>query len=46
VRVERGSYAAGVEAFQKALAIDASLESAKTNLARASELASLEKAAS
>jgi tetratricopeptide (TPR) repeat protein len=46
VRVERGSYAAGVEAFQKALAIDASLESAKANLARASELASLEKAAS
>jgi tetratricopeptide (TPR) repeat protein len=46
VRVDRGAYAPAVEAFEKALAIDANFESAKANLARASELASLEKAAS
>ncbi len=46
VRVERGSYALGVEAFQKALALDGGFEAAKTNLARASELATLAKAAS
>lgn len=46
VRVDRGAYTPAVEAFEKALAIDANFESAKANLARASELASLEKAAS
>jgi len=46
VRVDRGAYAPAVEAFEKALAIDASFEAARANLARASELASLEKSAS
>lgn len=46
VRVDLGSYAPAVEAFQKALAIDAGFEAAKANLARANELAALEKAAS
>ena len=34
-RAQRGNYAGGVEAFQKALALDAGFEAAKTNLARA-----------
>lgn len=46
VRVERGSYASGVEAFQKALGLDGGLEAAKSNLSRASELAALDKASS
>ena len=46
VRVERGEYAQAVEAFQKALAMDAGFEAAKTNLARANELAALDRAAS
>lgn len=46
VRVQRGSYASGVEAFQKALALDGGLEAAKANLSRASELAALDKASS
>jgi lipoprotein NlpI len=46
VRVERGNYLAGVEAFQKAIAIDSTFEAAKTNLSRAAELAAIEKAAS
>jgi len=46
VRVERGQYAQAVDAFQKALAIDAAFEAAKTNLARASELAAIDRAAS
>ena len=46
VRVERGQYAQAVDAFQKALAIDGGFEAAKANLARASELAGLDRAAS
>ena len=46
VRVERATLRRRVDAFQKALAIDAGFEAAKANLARAEELASLEKAAS
>ena len=39
VRVDRGAYPAAIEAFEKALAIDASFDSAKANLARTRELA-------
>ena len=46
VRVERGSYASGVEAFQKALSLDGAFEAAKTNLARSTELLTLDRAAS
>ena len=46
IRVDRGAYAAAIEAFEKALAIDASFDSAKANLARTHEIATLEKAAS
>ena len=46
VRVDRAEYASAVDAFQKALAIDAGFEAAKANLARATELTTLEKAAS
>ncbi len=46
VRVERGTYAAGIEAFDKALALDGAFEAARTNRARAGELAALERAAS
>lgn len=46
VRVDRAEYANAVEAFEKALAIDGSFEAAKANLARATELTTLEKAAS
>ena len=46
VRVERGQYAQAVEAFQKALSIDGGFEAARANLARASELAALDRAAS
>ena len=46
VRVDRGSYAAAVEAFEKALTIDAGFEAARANLARAQELSALERAAS
>ena len=46
VRVDRAAYDGAIEAFQKALAIDAGFEAAKVNLARANELAVLEKAAS
>jgi len=46
VRVDRAAYDGAIEAFQKALAIDAGFEAAKANLARANELAVLEKAAS
>jgi Tfp pilus assembly protein PilF len=46
VRVERGQYAQAVDAFQKALAIDGAFEAAKANLARAQELAALDRAAS
>lgn len=46
VRVERGQYAQAVDAFEKALAIDGSFEAARANLARANELAALDRAAS
>ncbi|HKD19564.1 MAG TPA: tetratricopeptide repeat protein [Thermoanaerobaculia bacterium] len=46
VRVDRAEYSTAVEAFEKALAIDAGFEAAKANLARAAELTTLEKAAS
>jgi tetratricopeptide (TPR) repeat protein len=46
VRVQRGSYAPGVEAFEKALALDGGFEAAKSNLSRASELSLLEQSAS
>jgi len=46
VRVRRGNYAGAADAFRKALALDASLDQAKSNLVRAGELAALEKAAS
>jgi tetratricopeptide (TPR) repeat protein len=46
VRIDRAEYTAAAEAFQKALAIDTGFEAAKANLARATELTTLEKAAS
>lgn len=46
VRTRRGSFAPAVEAFQKALAIDANLEVAKANLIRASELYAIDRATS
>ena len=46
IRTQRGNYVSAVEAFGKALSLDAGFEAAKANLARASELAAMEKAAS
>jgi tetratricopeptide (TPR) repeat protein len=46
VRTRRGEYAPAVEAFQKALSIDTSLEAAKTNLTRARELYAIDRAVS
>ncbi|MET0618667.1 MAG: tetratricopeptide repeat protein [Thermoanaerobaculia bacterium] len=46
VRVRRGNTAGAIEAFQKALTMDAGFDAARANLARATELAALEKAAS
>jgi len=46
VRVRQGRYEQAIEAFRKAIALDAGFEPAKTNLARATELATLERAAS
>lgn len=46
VRSQRGEFAAALEAFGKALAIDANFEAAKKNLARAEQLAALDRAAS
>lgn len=46
VRVRRANYPGATEAFQKALGLDGNFEPAKANLARAGEIASLEKAAS
>ncbi len=46
VRVEQGSYASGADAFQRALALDAAFDAARSNLARAAELGALEKAGS
>jgi hypothetical protein len=44
--VDRAAYDGAIEAFQRALGIDAGFETAKANLARATELSVLEKAAS
>ena len=46
VRVRRGNNAGAIEAFQKALTMDAAFDAARANLTRATELAALEKAAS
>ena len=46
VRTRRGAYGAAVEAFQKAIGIDGSLDAAKSNLQRASELYSIDRATS
>jgi tetratricopeptide (TPR) repeat protein len=46
VRTRRGAYGGAVEAFQKALAIDGTLDAAKSNLQRASELYSIDRATS
>jgi len=46
VRVREGRYQQAIEAFEKAIALDAGFEPAKANLTRASELATLERAAS
>ena len=46
VRTRRGEYALAVEAFQRALSIDAGLEAARTNLARASQLYAIDRAVS
>jgi Flp pilus assembly protein TadD len=46
VRVREGRYEQAIEAFRKAIALDAGFEPAKANLARATELATLERAAS
>ena len=45
-RTRRGDYAGAVEAFQKAIGLDGDFEAARTNLARAEQLAALERAAS
>jgi tetratricopeptide (TPR) repeat protein len=45
-RTRRGDYAGAVEAFQKAIGLDGNFEAARANLARAEQLASLERAAS
>ncbi len=46
VRTRLGDYTTGVEAFEKALSLEAGFEASRTNLARASELAALERAGS
>lgn len=45
-RTREGDYAGAVQAFQKALDLDGNFEAARTNLSRAEQLASLERAAS
>ncbi|HKF45605.1 MAG TPA: tetratricopeptide repeat protein [Thermoanaerobaculia bacterium] len=45
-RTRRGNYAGAVEAFQKAIDLDGNFEIARANLARAEQLAGLERAAS
>jgi Flp pilus assembly protein TadD len=45
-RTRRGDYAGAVDAFQKAIGLDGNFEAARANLARAEQLASLERAAS
>ena len=46
VRTRKGAFGGAVEAFQKALAIDGSLDAAKSNLQRASELFAIDRATS
>jgi Tfp pilus assembly protein PilF len=46
VRVRRGNTTAAIDAFQKALTMDAGFDAARANLTRATEIAALEKAAS
>ncbi|HKA35328.1 MAG TPA: tetratricopeptide repeat protein [Thermoanaerobaculia bacterium] len=45
-RTKRGNYAGAVQAFQKAIDLDGNFEIARANLARAEQLAGLERAAS
>lgn len=45
-RTRRGNYSGAVEAFRKALDLDGNFEIARTNLARAEQLATIERAAS
>ena len=45
-RTRRGDYAGAVDAFQKAIGLDGNFEVARQNLARAEQLAGLERAAS
>jgi Tfp pilus assembly protein PilF len=45
-RTRRGDYAGAVDAFQKAIGLDGNFEAARANLARAEQLANLERAAS
>jgi len=44
IRSRRNAFGGAVEAFQKALAIDGTLEAAKSNLTRAEQLAAMERA--
>ena len=46
IRAQRGNYSSASDAFAKALALDAGFEAAKANLARATQLAAMERAAS
>ena len=45
-RARRGDYSGAVQAFQKAIDLDGNFDVARTNLARAEQLAALERAAS
>ncbi|HKD11000.1 MAG TPA: tetratricopeptide repeat protein [Thermoanaerobaculia bacterium] len=45
VRSRKGAYPGAIEAFQKALAIDAGFEAARANLTRAEQLAAIDRAA-
>jgi Flp pilus assembly protein TadD len=45
-KTRRGDYAGAVRAFQKAIDLDGNFEIARANLARAEQLAALERAAS
>lgn len=46
VRARRGAYAEAIDAFQKAIDLDGNFEAARANMARARELALLDRAAS
>ncbi len=45
-RTNRGEFADAVDAFEKAIGLDGNFEAARTNLARAEQLAAIERAAS